>query len=152
MINFAHLNKDYKIKFKELDMRKFIGLLLALVVIACGGNESVKKYASIEGKLKTAGVEKITVQGRNYIKEIDVKEDGSFSDTLVVNTGIHAISNGNDRITLFLKNGYDLELDFKGEQLATGINYKGIGAETNAFMENIRLFYTGEYGNPKNVF
>ena len=131
-------------------MKKIILLFTVLAIVSCKTEK--KDYVTLNGKLKTAGVEKITVQGRGFSKEIAVNSDGTFSDTLKVTDGVHAISNGNDRVTLFLKNGYDLNLEFKGEKLSDGVLFKGDGAETNNFMENKRSFYMSDNANPKSYF
>jgi thiol-disulfide isomerase/thioredoxin len=132
-------------------MKKIWLLIVSIVLISCGKEANVD-YVTLKGKLKGIGVEKLTVQGKNFLKEISVNEDGSFSDTLKVSDGVHAISNGNDRVTLFLKNGFDLKLEFKGEALMDGIVFSGNGSETNNFMENKRSFYMSEYANPKTYF
>lgn len=131
-------------------MKKISWLFIALTIIAC--ETEVKDYVTLKGKLKTAGVEKIAIQGSGFSKDIAVNKDGYFSDTLTVTDGVHAIVNGKDRITLFLKNGYNLELEFKGEKFSEGISFKGNGAETNNFMDNKRSFYMSEYANPKTYF
>lgn len=131
-------------------MRKIWLLIVTVVLVSC--SKDATDYVTLKGKLNTAGVEKLTIQGKDFIKEITVNKDGSFSDTLKVNKGVHAISNGNDRITLFLENGYDLVLDFKGNALMDGIKFSGNGAETNNFMENKRNFFMSDYANPKTYF
>ncbi len=131
-------------------MKNYIGFLFFLLIISCKSDEI--KYAKLTGKVLATDIEKLSVQGKNYIKEITVNKDGSFSDTLNVADGVYAISSGNDRITLFLKNGYDLNLEFKGQDLSSGISFSGIGAETNNFMENKRSFFMSDYANPKSYF
>ena len=124
-------------------MKKIWLFIVSIVLISCG-KESAVDYVTLKGKLNLTGVEKLTVQGKNFIKEISVNEDGSFSDTLKVSEGVHAISNGNDRVTLFLRNGFDLKLDFKGKEMMEGIVFSGNGSETNNFMENKRSFYMSD--------
>ncbi|MDO9037121.1 MAG: thioredoxin-like domain-containing protein, partial [Lutibacter sp.] len=131
-------------------MKKIILLFAVIAIMSC--KSEPKDYVTLSGKLKTPGTEKLTVQGRDFSKEISVNADGTFSDTLKVTDGVHAISNGDDRITLFLKNGYDLNLEFKGERLSDGVLYKGEGSETNNFMENKRGFYMSDNANPKTYF
>ena len=132
-------------------MRKIGLLLITILLISCGKNSS-SDYVTLNGKLNATGVEKLLVQGKNFMKEISVNADGTFSDTLKVTDGVHAISNGTDRITLFLKNGYDLDLEFKGKTLMDGIKFSGNGSETNNFMENKRNFFMSDYANPKTYF
>jgi thiol-disulfide isomerase/thioredoxin len=136
--------------FKNLKMKKIVFILCFFTILAC--TNETKDYVKLQGKLKTTGVEKLMVQGSNFSKEISVNADGSFSDTLKVTDGIHAILNGTDRITLYLKNGFDLNLDFKGANLMDGIKFSGVGAETNNFMENKRTFFMSDYANPKTYF
>lgn len=131
-------------------MKKIILLFAVLAIVSCKTEK--KDYVTLNGKLKTPGIEKLTVEGSGFSKEITVNSDGTFSDTLKVTDGVHAISNGGDRITLFLKNGYDLNLEFRGKNLSDGVLFKGEGAETNNFMENKRSFYMSDNGNPKSYF
>jgi thiol-disulfide isomerase/thioredoxin len=131
-------------------MKKLIVLFALFLIVSC--KKEATDYVKLEGKLKADRIEKLTVQGKNFMKEISVNTDGSFSDTLKVTDGVHAISNGTDRITLYLKNGYDLNLEFKGEKLMDGIKFSGKGAETNNFMENKRNFFMSDYANPKSYF
>ena len=132
-------------------MRKIIGLVALLLIVSCK-NEAVD-YVTLKGKVNSPLIKTITVQGQNYSKDIAVNDNGVFSDTLKINEGgIHAISNGNDRITMFLQNGYDLNLEFKGELLGDGILYTGNGAETNNYMEQKRMFFESDLANPKTYF
>jgi thiol-disulfide isomerase/thioredoxin len=131
-------------------MKKIFLLFAVIAIVSC--KTEPKDYVTLTGKLKTPGIEKLTIQGRGFTKEISVNIDGTFSDTLKVTDGVHAISNEGDRVTLFLKNGYDLNLEFKGEKLADGVIYKGEGAETNNFMESKRGFYMSDNANPKSYF
>jgi len=131
-------------------MRKIIWILLAVVIVSC--NNEPKDYVTLNGSLKTSNTDKIIVQGRGFSKEISVDDKGNFSDTLKITDGVHAIANGNDRITLYLKNGYDLNLEFKGEKFSEGISFSGLGAETNNFMEKKRSFYMSDLANPKTYF
>lgn len=131
-------------------MKKIIWLFVAVLIVSCKSEQS--DFVTFNGKLKTPGVEKLLVQGKDYSKEILVSKDGSFSDTLKVSDGVYAISNNNDRLTLFLKNGYNLNINFKGEKLSDGALFTGDGAETNSFIENKRMFYVSEDANPKAYF
>ncbi|MDP3312249.1 TlpA disulfide reductase family protein [Lutibacter sp.] len=133
-------------------MKKLIWLF-AVIIITISCKEEVKDYVTLNGILKNANSTKITVQGRGFSKEINVNEDGTFTDTLRVTDGVHALTFENgDRITLFLKNGFDLNLQFKGDNIVDGIVFTGIGAETNNFMENKKSFFMSDFANPKTYF
>jgi thiol-disulfide isomerase/thioredoxin len=131
-------------------MRKISLILVLLFIVSC---ESEKiDYVTLKGTVKTPNLEKITVENRMYRKEITVGKDGTFSDTLKVTDGIHLITSGNERATVYLKNGYNLKLQFKGEKFLEGISFEGVGAEPNTFLDNKRSFYLSELGNPKEYF
>ena len=131
-------------------MRKLILVFAVLLIVSC--KNDTKNYVTLKGRVKTPGLEKIIVQSRNFLKEITVENDGTFSDTLKVTDGIHIVSNGDDRSTLFLKNGYDLNLNFRGEKFSEGILFDGNGSETNTFLDNKRSFYLSDLGDPKTYF
>jgi len=131
-------------------MRKLILVFAVLLMVSC--KNDTKNYVTLKGTVKTPGLEKITIQSRNFLKEITVEKDGTFSDTLKVTDGIHIVSNGDDRSTLFLKNGYDLNLNFRGEKFSEGILFDGNGSETNTFLDNKRSFYLSDLGDPKTYF
>jgi len=132
-------------------MKKLILLLTAVILASC--NTGVKEYASINGKLKTVDVTSITVQGKDYAKDIKVESNGTFSDTLKVVDGMYFITIGEDRVPLYLKNGYDLNLDFNVPNDSNMlVTYSGVGAETNIFLEEKRVFFMGQYADPNSYF
>ncbi|WP_291804979.1 TlpA disulfide reductase family protein [Lutibacter sp.] len=131
-------------------MRNLSWIFTVLILISCK-NESVD-FVTLKGTVKTENLDKFKLENRTYSKEITVKEDGSFSDTLKVEEGIYIMSNGNDRVTVFLKNGYDLSLAFNGDKFSDGVSFEGVGAETNTFLDNKREFYMSEMGDPKTYF
>ncbi|MCF6182343.1 redoxin domain-containing protein [Lutibacter sp.] len=132
-------------------MRKLIWLLALVTIVSCN-NTKKKDYVSIKGTLKTPNISKITIQGKDGLKEIKVNKDGTFSDTLKVTKGIHLLSAGNEKETIFLDNGYNLNLNFKSEKFSDGIDYSGIGAETNNYLTKKKSFYMSDFGNPKTYF
>lgn len=132
-------------------MKKIILMLLAVVLASC--NTDVKDYASIKGKLRSADVASISVQGKEYTKEIKVDNNGSFSDTLKAPDGMYVLMIGNDRTSLYLKKGYDLNLDFNTtDNTGKAVVYTGKGSETNIFLEEKRAFFMGEYADPNSYF
>ena len=133
-------------------MRKFIWLLAVVTIVSCNNSTKNKDYVTIKGTLKTPNVSKLTIQGKGLLKEIKVNKDGTFSDTLKVTKGIHLLSANNEKETIFLDNGYNLNLNFKGENFLDGIDYSGVGAETNNYLTIKKAFYTSDFGNPKSYF
>ena len=60
---------------------------------------------------------------------------------------------GADKISLYLKNGYDLNLDFNvADDSGKLVEFTGVGAETNIFLDEKRAFFMGEYADPNSYF
>lgn len=132
-------------------MKKILLLLTVVLLASC--NAGVKDYASIKGKLNDQSLSSISVEGKGYTKAIEVAQDGTFADTLKAPDGLYVLTFGADRVSLYLKKGYDLDLDFNvpsdSKQL---VIYTGKGAETNTFLEEKRTFFMSEYANPESYF
>jgi thiol-disulfide isomerase/thioredoxin len=133
-------------------MRKFIWLLALVTIVSCNNNTKNNDYVTIKGTLKTPNVSKLTIQGKGLLKEINVNKDGTFSDTLKVTKGIHLLSANNEKETIFLDNGYNLNLNFRGEKFSDGVDYTGVGAETNNYLTKKKSFYMSDLGDPKTYF
>ena len=129
--------------------KKLIWVFFFIIIISCNKEET--NFVTLTGTIDNSELKEVTVLGNNFSKIITI-ENGQFSDTLKVINGIHIISNGNDKAAVFLKNGYDLNLNFKGKSLAEGVSFSGKGAGTNNYMDNKRAFYMSEMANPKTYF
>jgi len=134
-------------------MKKIILLLVVMVLASCSADVVVKDYASIKGKLNKLDVTSISVQGKDFSKDIKVAQDGTFLDTLKVLDGMYMLLVGAEKISLYLKNGYDLNLDFNvADDPGKLVKFTGVGSETNIFLDEKRAFFMGEYADPKSYF
>jgi len=114
-------------------MKKILILCSAFaIILAC--KEAPKDYVTLTGKITDKSSDSIVVRTRTYSKTIKVSEDGTFSDTLKVETGIHSFYDGNESTTIFLKNGYDLNITLDTKAFDETIKYSGIGAESNNYL------------------
>lgn len=110
----------------------FLLSTLAVAVLAC--NEKPKDYATLSGKIINKNSDSIVVMTRGYSKTIKVNEDGTFSDTLKVKTGVHTLYDGIEGSPIFLKNGFDMNMSLNTEAFDETIKYEGIGAEHSNFL------------------
>ncbi|RXP63378.1 TlpA family protein disulfide reductase [Lutibacter sp. HS1-25] len=66
---------------------------------------------------------------------------------------MYVMTIGEEKIPLYLKNGYDLDLNF---DIPEGSNeqvvYSGIGAETNKYLIEKRNFFMSSYADPNTYF
>ncbi len=134
-------------------MKKILFTLLVTVALFSCKEEAPKDYVSLRGKISNSDVEVISILGRNFKKEIKINEDGTFKDTLKVTDGFHGFQNGASQSSLYLKNGYDLTLNFDAQKFPESIEFKGNGSSTNEYLTKKIAFYTKEdLMNPKEIF
>ncbi len=69
----------------------------------------------------------------NLIKEIEVK-DGVFFAKFPIEEGIYYLNDGVEYTEVYLKNGYDLNINVDAKMFDETINYIGIGAEENNYL------------------
>ncbi|MDW5289390.1 TlpA disulfide reductase family protein [Formosa sp. PL04] len=114
-------------------MKKILFAVGALTIFAC--QETPKKdYVTLSGTIIDQNSDSLVIRSRTYNKTIHVNDDGTFSDTLKVEAGHYNFYDGGESTTIFLKNGYDLEITLDTKEFDESIIYKGIGAENNNFL------------------
>lgn len=122
-------------------MKNLLIIVMAALMVGCA--EEVKKdYVTFSGTITNKNSDSIVLSSRehDYSKTIQVSEDGTFSDTLKVTSGLYRLYDGSEGSTLFLKNGYDMAMTLNTEEFDETISYTGEGAENSNFLaENALL-------------
>ena len=114
-------------------MKKIIILFITIAFSSCN-SQVMNDYVTIEGKIDNKSNETLTILGKEFKKEIKVNEDGSFKDTLKVTNGFHGYTDGKVQSFIYLKNGYDLILNFDPQNFPGSVTFSGNGAETNQYL------------------
>ncbi|MGJ5643274.1 TlpA family protein disulfide reductase [Formosa sp. S-31] len=116
-------------------MKKTLFALGALSIFACQqAPKEIKDYASLSGKISNKNSDSLLIRSRTYNKTIKVNEDGTFSDTLKVEAGLYNFFDGTESTTIFLKNGYDLNISLDTKTFDESLKYTGEGANDNNFL------------------
>ncbi|WP_336069766.1 TlpA disulfide reductase family protein [Mesoflavibacter sp. CH_XMU1404-2] len=113
-------------------MKKVLMCLAGLAIIAC--KQEPKDYVTFSGKIENPNSDSLVVQGRNYNKTIKVNEDGTFKDTLKVETGVYMFFDGNEQSTLYLKNGADINMTLNTKEFDESIKFSGNGSEDSNYL------------------
>ncbi|MGB5321899.1 TlpA family protein disulfide reductase [Lutimonas sp.] len=113
-------------------MRKFAYFMVAMAIVSC--KNEPKDYVSIAGNITDKNSDSVVIRSRTYSKTIPVNEDGSFSDTLKVETGEYSFYDGGESTSLFLKNGFDLAMTLDTKMFDESVKYTGNGAEHSNFL------------------
>jgi thiol-disulfide isomerase/thioredoxin len=133
-------------------MKKLLLLMISLGLLSCG-DETPKNYVMLKGKVDNSQSNTLTIMGKNYKKDITVNEDGSFQDTLKVTNGFHGFNDGKLQSFVYLKNGYDLSLNFDADEFPNSIRFEGNGAVTNNYLnEKLQFIKREELDNYKAYF
>ncbi|MCX7548015.1 TlpA disulfide reductase family protein [Xanthomarina sp. F1114] len=116
-------------------MKKILFLLSAIAIISCKEEtKEPKDYVTFSGKITNKSSDSVVVRSKTYSKTIKVNDDGSFSDTLKVETGVYNFYDGNESTNLFLKNGYDINLTLNTKEFDETIKYTGTGSDNSNFL------------------
>jgi len=129
-------------------MKKTIFLLCALSLMAC--KNDIKNYATFSGTITDKNSDSIMIRNKTYSKTIKVNEDGTFRDTLKIDAGKYNFYDGAESTTIFLRNGYDLNMTLDTKMFDETISYTGNGAETNNYLAKKALMEETIY--PPSLF
>ncbi|GAB1855565.1 TlpA disulfide reductase family protein [Flavobacteriaceae bacterium MHTCC 0001] len=118
-------------------MKNILYLFTILCVLSC--KTEPKDYVTFSGKITNKNSDSLLIRSRTYTKTIPVSEDGTFNDTLKLETGIYNIFDGKESSLVFLKNGFDLNLTLNTNEFDETIKYTGFGAEHSNFLAQNNL-------------
>ena len=134
-------------------MKKIALLILVVIAFASCKEEAPKDYVTLSGKVLNPSSNTLTILGDKFRKDIKINEDGTFSDTLKVKNGFHGFNDGKQQSFLYLRNGYDMTLNFDAQNFPESIEFSGNGAGTNKYLtEKIEYIDKEGLSNPKPLF
>jgi len=113
-------------------MNKIAYFLIALAITSC--KTEPKDFVMISGKITDMTSDSVVIRNKTYSKTISVKEDGTFKDTLKVETGVYSFYDGGESTSIFLKNGFDLAMTLDTKMFDETVKYAGNGAEHSNFL------------------
>ncbi len=113
-------------------MNKIAYFLIALAITSC--KTEPKDYVMISGKITDMNSDSVVIRNKTYSKTISVKEDGTFKDTLKVETGVYSFYDGGESTSVFLKNGFDLAMTLDTKMFDETVKFAGNGAEHSNFL------------------
>ncbi|HET7360476.1 MAG TPA: TlpA disulfide reductase family protein, partial [Salinimicrobium sp.] len=128
--------------------------VLAPLLFSCEDKESVD-YAVISGEIINSDVEEFSISSLDgkFIKEISIKENGNFRDTLKINQeGIYRIVHGKSGSNIFLDKGYVLQINYDAEEMLNSIVFSGDGKEFNQYIQDARKVWDEIQGDDIEAF
>jgi thiol-disulfide isomerase/thioredoxin len=113
-------------------MKKIIFILFALAIFSCKNEPA--DYVMLSGKITDKNSDSVVISNRDYSKTIKVNEDGTFSDTLKLEPGVYSLYDGRESTSLFLKNGFVIDISLDTKMFDETVTFTGIGAEHSNFL------------------
>ncbi|WP_346883879.1 TlpA disulfide reductase family protein [uncultured Algibacter sp.] len=134
-------------------MKKVIYILSIVIVFVSCKKEASKGYVTLSGTITNQNSDSLMIAQRAIIKTIKVNPDGTFSDTLKVETGNYMIFDGSKNAPIYLKNGYDLKMTIDAKKFNKTITFKGKGEDANNYIVKKALLIENAFdeNNFKNL-
>ncbi|WP_115461907.1 TlpA family protein disulfide reductase [Winogradskyella aurantiaca] len=128
-------------------MKNLLLVLLLVTAFSCAENEENKEvtYALFSGTITNTEATVAVISGPDFKKQMSIDpETRTFSDTLFLpKSGFYQFACG-EYSTIYLENGYKLDISINAKQFDESITYTGIGSEENnyladKFMDNEKM-------------
>lgn len=115
-------------------MKKLFAFVLVLVLFSC--TKETPDYTIVSGNMKNTEEGTFTITGLSFSKEIKVKDDGSFQDTLHLNyEGLYEIG----KQPLYLEKGKNLRFEADAELLEDIKFEADLAVENNYYAQKNRI-------------
>jgi len=116
-------------------MKKICLLIAAIAVISCK-TEAPIDYAVLSGKIinKEVGELSINSKDRSVKEVIEVKEDGSFVDTLMLKTGSYMLYDGKNVAEVYLDAGTNIVVNYDAKNFSETLSISGKDAEISNYL------------------
>ena len=126
----------------------FLIVVISILFIGC---KEPKGFVTLSGKVENAETLDITISSKNFTKVIHLNNDGTFKDTLKVETSVFTLTDGRNKTFLFLSNGYDLTINLDVADFSQ-VAFTGKGKESNEFINKRIQFSKNKLSDPNSYF
>lgn len=115
-------------------MNRILVIITIITVISCK-QETPVDYVVVHGKI-TNNSKELTLNSRDKsVKEvIRVADDGSFLDTLFLNTNTYILFDGKNRVLLYLEKGNNINISFDTNDFENTLTLSGKGSAVNNYL------------------
>ena len=115
-------------------MRNSIRTLILALVFAPGIILAQNNYLTLSGKITEKNSDSLVVRSSKFTKKIRLNENGVFSDTLKVEKGYYNLFDGKEQTSVYLENGFDLNVTINTKRFDETVHYTGEGADPNNYL------------------
>ena len=134
-------------------MKKILITFLIIVTIIACKTEKPKDYMVLSGNI--INLEKDTIKlnniGNTFSEKLAINEDGSFLDTLSIETGYYSFYDGNKVVDLYLTQDRDLQVSYDFKDTTNVITFAGKNTGLNNYLLTKGKTSTELYGGKSSV-
>jgi len=116
---------------------KKIWLLLAFIAIVSCKDDTEKAATVVSGKITNNRGSEITFKKPNnkeFKETLKVAKDGSFLDTLLIETGVYTFQYGRNRAEIYVTSGSDLAINFDANDFEKTLTFSGDDSEISTYL------------------
>lgn len=119
-------------------MKNIWFFIVVFAVISCK-NRAPVDYAVLTGKILNNGIGELTFNNadRSVKKIIEVNEDGSFIDTLRVNTETYILYDGKNRTEVYVEPGSTINVNYDASNFEGTLTITGVGSEISNYLYEV---------------
>jgi len=134
-------------------MKKILLTFLIIVTIIACKTEKPKDYMVLSGNI--INLEKDTIKlnniGNVFSKKLAINDDGSFHDTLSIESGYYSFYDGNKVVDLYLIKDEDLQVSYDFKDTTNVITFAGKNAGLNNYLLTKGKTSTELYGGKSSI-
>ncbi|GGZ69141.1 TlpA family protein disulfide reductase [Algibacter mikhailovii] len=134
-------------------MKKVVLILMAMVFIACKKEASVD-YAIIAGKITNKPIGEVTINSldRSFTKPLLFSKDGTFKDTLNIDTNTYVLYDGTNPVFIHLEPGNQLDITYDAQDFSNSLVISGKGSEVSNYLILKRKNEQDAFGNSADIY
>lgn len=120
---------------QDIIMKNIVSIFSVLLCLSSFA-QNKSQYAIISGNIRNTQEKSIIISeyDHSFEKELAIDAAGNFSDTLFINSaGYYFFKVGKSFTSIFLKNGYNLNIITDADEFYKSFQFKGTGADVNDF-------------------
>ncbi|MBC9795828.1 TlpA family protein disulfide reductase [Sinomicrobium weinanense] len=134
-------------------MKKSIYTLLGLVLFMTSCQKTPVDYALVSGRIENGkGELKLMSEDRAFSKTLELREDGSFSDTIRTKFGVFFLTNKNNVTRLYLDKGNNIIINADAGDFNKTLVFSGEGSSPSNYLALKGEVWTDLMGDAESFY
>lgn len=117
-------------------MKKTTQIFVIVSLIISCQKEKSKEHLILSGKIENPNTDSLVIQNSNQKEPYVIKltDKHTFKDTVPISEGYYYLGDGKEEIEVYLKPGFDINIQLDAKEFERSITYNGKGAQENNYL------------------